>query len=195
MLAYLFWHTPSDDDLAAYEAGLVGFHEAMAADPPIGFARSWSLRIEPPPWLPAGTAHYLDWYLVDGFASLGARNEAAVQGNRRGPHDRVAARTRAGTAGVAGLVAGVPLPPESVGSLLLLDKPQGVGYDEFKSALGVAAGAVASCWMRRMTLGPGPEFTLRVPGSSPPALPWPSTVLAATAVALTPRGELAEPPA
>ena len=184
MLAYLFWHTPSGDDLAAYEAGLAAFHEALAADPPGGFARSWSLRTDPQLWLPAGAAHYLDWYLVDGFAALGALNEAAIRGSRRAPHDAVAVRTRAGTAGIAGLVAGTPQPPGAAGSLVLLDKPRGTDYEGFKSALAASAGDAASCWMRQMTLGPGPEFTVLVPGSSPaPSLPWPATTVAATTVA------------
>ena len=72
MLAYLLWHTPAGADTAGYEQGLVAFHRAVAAAPRAGFVRSWTLRVERPPWLPEGAAHYVDWYLVESYAALGS---------------------------------------------------------------------------------------------------------------------------
>jgi hypothetical protein len=180
VLAYLFWHTPIHDDVTRYEAGLDAFHRAVASAPPGGFVRSWTLRVTAPAWLPAGPAHYLDWYVVEGFTALGALNDAAVTGARRRPHDAVAALTRAGTAGVAALIGGEAVPPAAP-ALALVDKPAPDSYDAFRPALAAAA-APASCWMRQMTLGPGPEFLVLAAGTVP-GLPWPATTPAVSLVA------------
>ncbi|MCI3948765.1 MAG: hypothetical protein K0R11_699, partial [Acidimicrobiales bacterium] len=108
MLAYVFWHSPAAGaDLAAYEGALRDFHEVLRDDPPDGFSRSAALRVEGAPWLPGG-AGYEDWYLVGGFADLGALNEAAVAGRRRAPHDVVAGRSDHGAGGVYAHWAGAP---------------------------------------------------------------------------------------
>jgi hypothetical protein len=186
VLAYLLWHTPTGADTVSYERGLGAFHRALAATPPAGFVTSWTLRIDQPAWLPDGPAHYVDWYVVESYAALGALNDAAVSGARRAPHDVVAALARTGTAGLVGLVAGDTArrgAPE-VGLLGLLDKPAGQSYDAFRPVLATAVtGAPAAmCWMRQMTLGPGPEFMV-VAGGTLPALPAPVTALGATVVA------------
>jgi hypothetical protein len=184
VLAYLLWHTPTGGDPLPYERGLAAFHRALAAAPPAGFVRSWTLRVTPPAWLPAGPAHYLDWYLVESFTALGQLNDAAVSGTRRAPHDRVAALTRTGTAGLVGLAGGtIEVPAAPV--LALLDKPGGQPYDTFRPALAAVAEGVpgAGCWMRQMTLGPGPEFFVVAPADSLPSLPAPVTELGATVVA------------
>ncbi len=192
MLAYLLWHSPRDDDAARYCAGLVAFHRALAADPPTGYAGSWTLRVPPVDWLPAADAHYVDWYLVDDFAALGVLNEAAVSGRRQIPHDAVAGMARAGTAGVVGRLGGAAtvaasLPPLSSlpsqeAALTMVDKPTGMSYGRFTDAL-LAAVPGASCWMRQMTLGPGPEF-LVLGGANEPELPWPTLRLPGTIVAV-----------
>jgi hypothetical protein len=183
VLAYLFWHAPRGDDAARYRAGLVAFHSALAADPPAGFAGSWTLRVPAVDWLPPAEAHYLDWYVVDDFGALGALNDAAVSGTRQSPHDTVAAMARTGTGGVVRQLestgAMVDLASEVV--LALLDKPQGTSYADFNAAL-VHAAAGASCWMRQMTLGPGPEY-LVLGHADAPALPWPARRLPAVTIA------------
>ena len=186
MLAYLLWHTPAGADTVDYERGLGAFHRALAATPPAGFVTSWTLCVDQPAWLPDGAAHYVDWYMVETFAALGALNDAAVSGARRAPHDVVAALARTGTAGLVGLVGGDTAgrgAPE-VRLLGLLDKPAGRSYDAFRSALARAAAGTpgTTCWMRQMTLGPGPEFMV-VAGGTLPALPAPVTALGATVVA------------
>jgi hypothetical protein len=186
VLAYLFWHTPRDDDSARYCAGLAAFHRALAADPPAGFALSWTVRVPPVGWLPAGEAHYVDWYLVDDFAALGTLNDAAVSGPRQAPHDAVASLARTGMGGVVARLGGeatvTPLPPQwRDGALTMVDKPADMTYRDFTSAL-VAAAPNGSCWMRQMTLGPGPEFIV-LGGADAPALPWPTLRLPGAIVA------------
>jgi hypothetical protein len=182
VLVYLFWHTLRGADTDRYERALVTFHDALAAAPPTGFVRSWTVQVDAPPWLPDGPAHYLDWYMVDDFAGLGTLNEAAVTGTRQGPHEAAAALARAGTAGVAALIAGAADAPGGSGHrLLMVDKPAGERYDGFRPTLA-AASAGAPCWMRQMTLGPGPEFIVVAHDARPPALPWPALELRAQMV-------------
>jgi hypothetical protein len=189
VLAYLLWHTPTGADTAAYERGLGAFHRALAATPPAGFVTSWTLRVDQPSWLPAGPAHYVDWYVVESYTALGELNDDAVSGARRAPHDVVATLVRTGTAGLVGFVGGDPAGPGAPevgrpGLLGLLDKPPGQSYNAFRPALTTAtAGAPgATCWMRQMTLGPGPEFMVLAAGTLP-ALPAPVTALDAAVVA------------
>jgi hypothetical protein len=199
VLAYVFWHTPRDVDIARYENRLVAFHRALAASPPDGFASSWSVRVDRPPWLPDGAAHYLDWYVVAGFGALGALNEAAVSGPRQAPHDAAAALAGAGTAGVLGLLAGRgaapggpsneagsgvrgPTPGWQSGAELtitMVDKPGGHSYSDFRRAL-VHAAPGAACWERQMTLGPGPEYV--IVHHRELSLPWRAKVLRAIVV-------------
>jgi hypothetical protein len=184
VLAYLFWHTPSATDTVRYEHGLGAFHTALAAAPPAGFVRSWTLRVERPAWLPPGPAHYLDWYLVESFTALGELNHAAISGRRRAPHDEVAALAGTGTAGLAGLVAGsAEVPREPV--LGLFDKPPGEPYASLRATLvsAVAATPATGCWMRQMTLGPGPEFVASGGAGVLPSLTVAVTELPATVVA------------
>jgi hypothetical protein len=183
VLAYLFWHAPRGDDATRYAAGLAAFHHALAADPPPGFARSWTVRVPGVDWLRSAEAHYLDWYLVDDFTALGALNEAAVSGSRRVPHDAVAGMARTGTAGVVGLLGGEATLREapSAAVMAMVDKAPGTSYAEFTAAL-LDAAPEASCWMRQMTLGPGPEF-LVLGGAGGLELPWPSLRLPAVPIA------------
>jgi hypothetical protein len=184
VLAYLLWHTPIAGDTRPYERGLATFHRALAAAPPAGFVRSWTLRVSRPAWLPDGPAHYLDWYLIQSYTALGQLNDAAVSGACRAPHDDVAALVRTATAGLVGLVGGVIEVPDAP-ALGLLDKPAGQPYDTFRPALVAAAEAApgTGCWMRQMTFGPGPEFFVVGPVRALPALPAPVTELRAAVAA------------
>jgi len=186
VLAYLFWHTPQSADGPTYERGLTAFHRALAGSPPDGFVRSWTLRVARPAWLPDGPAHYLDWYLIETFAALGELNDGAIAGTRRAPHDDVAALARTGTAALVGHVAGTTdVPGAPALAVALLDKPAGQPYSTFRADLTEAAAARpgTGCWMRQMTLGPGPEFVVLGEAGRMPALPAPATVLDAAVVA------------
>ncbi len=47
MLACVFWHWPRPHiDAEAYEESLVRFHRGLAANPPPGFRRSLSVRVD-----------------------------------------------------------------------------------------------------------------------------------------------------
>jgi X-X-X-Leu-X-X-Gly heptad repeat protein len=153
MLAYVFWHVPgSVDGIDMYEAALAKFHRSLdPADIP-GFRGSRACLVEGAPWVPASVV-YEDWYFVDDFTALGALNEAAVAGHRRGPHDNVAHMADKGTAGVYALQGGAAQLADGTRAAWFA-KPSGKAYDEFYDLLGERT----SLWRRQMVLGPTPEF-------------------------------------
>ncbi|MFL5310271.1 MAG: hypothetical protein ACJ79H_07455 [Myxococcales bacterium] len=162
-LAYVFWHW-SAEAAPAYAERLGAFHRALAADPPPGFRSSRSFAIDGAPWLPRG-AGFEDWYLIDDFAALGALNEAAVAGSRRGPHDGVAALSAGGAGGVYALKAG------KAGNEMRsawFAKPAGMSYQALFERLAPIAERGA-LWQRQMVLGPAPEFCFR--SEDPASLP------------------------
>lgn len=171
MLAYVFWHRRrSEADQAGYEHALAGFHAALAADPPAGFAGSAAYRLQCAPWL-AGEGVYEDRYLIADFASLGALNEAAVSGSRQEPHSRVARQAAGGAGGLYRLIQGEPS-LAAVNRAAWFPKPEGIGYEELEGLLATATtGGSASLWLRQMVLGPAPELCLLTAGE--PSLPPP----------------------
>jgi GNAT superfamily N-acetyltransferase len=184
--AYVFWHRPrADVDTAAYTDALAAFHAALAAAPPGPLLASWSVALTQAPWPEAGEGWLEDWYLLRGIGGLGALERAAIDARRRGAHDAAAAGTGEGTAGIYGLLHGPPVPAESgLASAAWLTKPEGEAYDTFVGALIEAAGAGASMWQRRLTLGPTPEFA--VVGSDA-ELPW-NAVRTGPRIAVAPTG-------
>ncbi|HKG66639.1 MAG TPA: hypothetical protein VKB28_21395 [Solirubrobacteraceae bacterium] len=173
MLAYVFWHRPGGDEIAAYEARLTAFHAALAEHPPAGFTGSAALRVQEAPWLPGDGHAYEDWYGVETWEALGGLNEAAVRGERAQPHDAVAARARTGAGGVYRLIEG---PAELAATRTSwLAKPDGVDRDAFHAQL---AGPGRSLWMRQMVLGPAPEYAVR--SGAPVVLPYEARAIAST---------------
>lgn len=156
MLAYVFAHRPQAERDGDYIRRLAGFHAALAAAPPAGFVRSWSWRTD---------GGYEDWYLVDGWAALGALNDAAVTAPRQVPHDAVAALSGPGSGAVYALAAGDPSAAARV--RWRLDKPRGRPYEPFVEALRDLAGPGA-VWQRQMVLGADREFLVDAP-TGPPA--------------------------
>jgi hypothetical protein len=158
MLAYVFWHQPvSGVEAAAYELPLAAFHSAMRAHPQRGFLGSAAFAIAGAPWCPNG---FLDWYLVEDFASLGLLNEAAVSGARQQSHDVVASLAGGGAGGVMRLAAGGAA-LASIRCGVWFSKPDGMRYAAFlQRAAPLAGDGAAALWQRQMTLGPGPEFCL-----------------------------------
>jgi hypothetical protein len=162
VLAYVFWHWKNAAVTAAdYEARLRAFHAALAAEPPRGFHGSFCVALSHAPWAAEGMDAYGDWYFIDDFAALGVLNQAAVSGGAAGPHDEAAEAAAGGTAGVYGLRLGTALlPPRHA---CWLSKPAGMHYDELFSTLGpVVEETRGALWMRQMTLGPAPEFSLHM---------------------------------
>jgi hypothetical protein len=150
MLAYLFWHRPSEGaDIAEYERRLRAFHRVISGP-------SASFRVDPLPFAPEDG--YEDWYLVRTWSALGSLNDAAVTGARSGPHEAVAALAGAGWGGVYRLLHGAAVPPSSV---RWATKPSGVSYEDFVQTL-----SATTLWQRQMVLGPAPEFCLAEEGAA-----------------------------
>lgn len=159
MLAYLFWHDPhADVDVDRYVALLNEFHRALAAAPPPGFVRSWSVRLEQPPW--DGGPAFEDWYLVDDWPALGTLNEAAVRAPRDDAHDAIASLATNGAGGLYLLQHGTVDGPAPWAGWVV--KPQGEPRDPFESQLRDALDAVGggAVLRRQMVLGPAPEYLL-----------------------------------
>jgi hypothetical protein len=162
MLAYVFWHWPAAGvPLEDYAQSVVAFHRALAASPPAGFRGSRLVAIEGAPWTGAERA-LEDWYLVDDFAALGALNEAAVSGARRGPHDAAAARAAGGAGGLYRRRATGARDPRCA---TWLSKPPGTSYPDFLARLPPST----ELWQRQLVLGPAPEFCWA--GPAPQAAP------------------------
>ncbi|MHB8329881.1 MAG: hypothetical protein ACYDD6_09715 [Acidimicrobiales bacterium] len=173
VLAYIFWHRPAVDvDAADYESALAGFHEALARERPEGFVRSAAFNVSQAPWLPGtgtgtgtGTA-YEDWYLLSGTAALDPLDEAAIGLRCAGAHGTVAALASAGSAGLYGLKAGHGSKAghgvlDLAASATWTDLPIGITRADFTRGLEErASNAKAGLWVRRMTLGPAPEFCI-----------------------------------
>lgn len=161
MLAYVFWHWPTDrnGDKDAYEHAQRRFHSSLAELRPEGFVRSWSYELSGAPWL-SSTPQYEDWYLLEGSAALDTLNAAAVSPPIRAEHDTAAA----GAGGMGGLYAlrsGVANP--AAGPAVWFAKPKGESYQHLYERLP----ADAVVWRRQMVLGPAPEFLLEGGGSLP----------------------------
>ncbi len=151
MLAYVFWHWPTPAaDPERYAEAVVAFHESLAASPPAGFRGSRVHEVAAAPWVPVARA-WEDWYLVDDFAALGALNEAAVSGARRGPHDAAAVLAAGGQGGVYRLLTALrePTAPRTT----WCSKPAGVAYPDYLARL-----PPGEIWQRQLVHGPAPEF-------------------------------------
>ncbi len=148
MLAYLFWHQPRPGiDADEYEAAQREFHARVSSPSACFHVAELPFADEP---------GYEDWYLVGGWAGLGALNAAAVDAVRAAHHDRAAALVDAGWGGVYALVRGEPAIPESAS---WRHKPPG---RELEAVLADAGGAPV--WRRQMVLGPAPELCLAAGG-------------------------------
>jgi hypothetical protein len=173
MLAYVFWHWRRPDVSAAdYETAQRRFHTALAAAPPSGFDRSFSVAVMGAPWAGGGGEAYEDWYLMDGSAALDPLNAAAVSASRQAPHDAAAALAAGGTAGLYSLRLGAAGAPPRTANWFA--KPAGMTYGELFAALSpLVSDGRAALWGRQMTLGPALEFCLHSAG--PVVLPAPLT--------------------
>jgi hypothetical protein len=168
VLAYVFWHwRHSSADRAEYESAQQAFQRSLSASPSAGFIRSFSHAIAGAPWANGGGEAYEDWYLVRDSAALDPLDVAAVTAGRKGPHDAAAAMAANGTAGLFQLKVGTP--PTAPQSAQWFAKPSGLSHPQVFAAIEPALRPVGgSLWMRRMTLGPSPEFC--VLGREPAAL-------------------------
>lgn len=148
-LVYVFWHRPEVRD--GYEQALAEFHAALWRAGHPFLLGSASHRVSGLPWLD-GDEGYEDCYLVDGFAGLGALNEAAIAPGLRPDHDRVALAAAWGAGGLYQVAQGSPALRDPI--VTWLSKPAGMRYEDFYSSLP----AVPWLLRRQLVLGPAPEF-------------------------------------
>ena len=158
ILAYAFWHWPQPSaDRNTYEAAQLQFQRSLAAAPSPGFIRSASYAIVGAPWANDGGDAYQDWYMVRGTTALDPLDEAAITASRKAPHDAAASLAAGGTAGLYRLRLG-EVPSEARWSHWF-SKPDGLTYSQLFAAIEPALSPVGgSLWVRKMTLGPSPEF-------------------------------------
>ena len=164
MLAYVFWHwhNAQIDDIA-YQQALKGFHETLATHRPEGFHYSRVLAMAQFPWLDRIQETYEDWYIVENSTALDPLDRGAVSGACLEPHNRVARWTEGGTAGLYTLRFGEAR-ASSVRFAYRFNKPAGMSYSVLYDLLRpLEERQVGSLWIRKMTLGPGPELCLHTP--------------------------------
>jgi len=165
MLAYVFWHRPKPEaDIEGYEAALSAFHRSLEHGRPAGLEQSASFRVGELPWLPGEGGGYEDWYLLEGFASLGVLNEAAVGRGHRTAHDHAAAKTASGTAGLYALQDGDIAAWEGGGVAVWVGREPGSAAPALAEMLTDGVAPDPAClWRRQMSLGAAPEFCLHAP--------------------------------
>lgn len=158
MLAYFFYHWKRPDvAVHEYEQRLRDFHAALKTAPPEGFTESWSVATNGIPWANDGGDSYEDWYLVRNSADLDPLNDAAISASRKLPHDKVAAGTAGGSAGLYRVRAGEMLVAPRFTTWFA--KPAGWSYAELFERLSPTLEGRGVLWQRQMTLGPA-EFCL-----------------------------------
>lgn len=167
MLAYVFWHWRNAScDPADYQNDLRSFHEVLAAQKPAGFLKSSVFEAASLPWIDSGQSEvYEDWYLVENSAALDPLDHAAVNGQRKGPHDQVAQWAAGGTGGLYRLRAGQADSPPA--QAFWFAKPSGMSYTTLYTILEEQISRHAgSFWQRQMTMSPALEFCWHAPPSA-----------------------------
>ena len=160
ILAYTFWHWRRPDvDANAYERALHTFQASLAESPPDGFLRSVSSSLRGAPWANAGDEAYQDRYLLSNSAALDPIDRWVADGPRGGAHDSVARLAAGGSAGLYQARLGLPLDTPQLAQWFA--KPAGMSYQQLFALVEPAVRDGASVlWMRRLVLGPTPEFCL-----------------------------------
>ena len=168
-LAYVFWHWKQPAVASSqYEALQRDFHAALAENPPHGFSHSISSAVTGAPWANGGGDAYQDRYVIHDSSALDALDRAVVGGTQRAVHDGAARVAAGGTAGL--YVARVGAPLDAPRYAVWFAKPRGMSYDHLLARCEPLVRRDASVlWMRRMVLGPTPEFCLE--STAPVTLP------------------------
>ena len=174
-LAYVFWHWRRGTvDAAVYEARQRDFHAALAATPPAGFLRSTSAAITGAPWANNGGDAYEDRYFISGSSALDELDRAVGSGMRRTAHDGAAAVAAGGIAGLYHVRLGAPITVPATS--WWFSKPAGMSYEQlFAELTPVVEHPGRSLWMRKLVLGPTPEFCLESSGEAD-LPPWARTL-------------------
>lgn len=158
MLAYVLWRHPraGSSTRMVYEASLFAFHERLRNAGISGFRSSSTSIVPKVPWVGEIDCHE-EWYVLDGWETLGALSEAAVSGEQKAAYDLVTHsssihaatlyRLRRGTCNVESPVAVWFSKPEKM-ALWVMEELLAPYLDLPKSGL----------WQRQLALGPAPEF-------------------------------------
>lgn len=171
-LLYVFWHwrRPSIER-AEYEAHQQAFHAAFAAHPPEGFVGSSSSVITGAPWANGGEVAYEDRYAVRDAAALDTLDRSVTADPHRPAHEGAVKGVSGGTAGLYRVRLGVPLPEPR--HALWFAKAEMMTYDTLIALLApLVRDGESVLLVRRMVLGPTPEFCLQsvAPLTVPPSL-------------------------
>ena len=162
-LAYVFWHWRQPSIASAqYEARLRDFHAALAARPLAGFSHSTSSALAGAAWANGGGDAYQDRYFITGSAALDELDRAVIEGARQAAHDAAASSAAGGAAGLYRARLGTPSAEPRYASWF--SKPEGMSYGQlFADLAALIEQEQGVLWMRRMVLGPTPEFCLESP--------------------------------
>ena len=177
-LAYTLWHWPGAAVARQdYEPRLITFHKALAAQPAEGFRRSRSARVSQLPWANGGGDAYQDRYLLDDWATVGRLETHAISDSRQAPHAAIAGSIGGGVAGMYGVRLGSP--PTGATHAYWFGRPAGMSYEQLDAALAPLIDGRGALWIRRLVLGPTPEFCLetRIPVELPHAFSVNAAVL------------------
>jgi hypothetical protein len=159
-LLYVFWHwrRPSIER-AEYEAHQRSFHATFAAHAPDGFVGSSSSAVTGAPWANGGDMAYEDRYALRSAGALDTLDQSVTADPHRRAHDGAVNGVAGGTAGLYRVRLGVPLPGPRHASWF--GKCEGMSYDTLIALVApLVQDGESVLWMRRMVLGPTPEFCL-----------------------------------
>jgi hypothetical protein len=166
VIAYTLWHwRRAAIERRSYEERHRAFHATLDSAAP-GFQWSYASRISGASWANQGGEAYEDRYLVDGWETLARLEVAAITGSRQAAHTRIAASVNSAVAGIYGVRLGSPIMGPR--HAWWFPKPDGMSYAELDDLLAPHA-SQGVLWVRRMVLGPTPEFCFEA--TSPVQLP------------------------
>jgi hypothetical protein len=160
-LVYVFWHWARPSiGREEYEAHQRTFHETFAAHPPDGFVGSSSSMVSGAPWANAGSLAYEDRYVLRDAAALDTLDESVANPPHLEAHRNAAKGAAGGAAGLYRVRLGAPLAGPRHAAWFA--KGEGVVYDDFLALMDpLVREGEAVLYMRRMVLGPTPEFCLQ----------------------------------
>jgi hypothetical protein len=171
-LLYVFWHwRHAAADRAEYERRQLSFHAAYEAHPPGGFVGSSSSVVVGAPWANGGDIAYEDRYALRDASALDTLDQSVAADPHRRAHEGAVQGVAGGTAGLYRVRLGVPV--SNPRHALWFGRGEGMTYGALVAVLApLVRDGESVLWMRRMVLGPTPEFCLEsvTPMSLPPPL-------------------------